>query len=97
MERLAKTDPGNATWQHDLALFFSDLGGAQLKQGKLQDALQSYRASLAILERITLADPNDIGWQIDLALAHNSVGNVQVKQGKLGDALASYTEQLAIA
>ena len=41
MERLAKTDPGNMNWQHDLLLAYQNVGNVQLAQGHLPEALKS--------------------------------------------------------
>ena len=65
-------------------------------QGKLDDALQSYRESLAINERLTAADRSNTDWQRDLSVFHGKIGDVLVLQGKLDDALQSYRQSLAI-
>ena len=41
-ERLAKSDPGNAVWQRDLAVSFDRVGNVQVAQGDLAGALKSY-------------------------------------------------------
>ena len=74
------------------------MAGAQLEQGKLQDALQSYRALAGNFgPHYAKADPNDIGWGVVSRWRIIPLATFNLKQGKLGDALASYTEQLAIA
>ena len=35
-------------------------------QGKLDEALKSYRDSLAIAERLAASDPSNTGWQNDV-------------------------------
>ena len=35
LERLAKTDPGNAEWQSDLSVAYSKIGDVQVAQGDL--------------------------------------------------------------
>ena len=49
-ERLAKSDPGNAGWQRDLAAAYEKIGDVQVAQGDLAGALKSYRDGLAIIE-----------------------------------------------
>ena len=66
-------------------------------QGKLGDALQAFRDSLAIAERLAEADPANAGWQRDLSISHDRIGDVLVAQGKLGDALQAFRDSLAIA
>jgi tetratricopeptide (TPR) repeat protein len=66
-------------------------------QGKLDEALKSYRDSLAIRERLAASDRSNTGWQRDLSVSNNKVGDVLVAQGKLDEALKSYRDSLAIA
>jgi hypothetical protein len=58
MERLAKSDPGNAGWQRDLSVSYNiKVGYALVAQGSLPEALQSYPDGLAIMERLAKSDP----------------------------------------
>ena len=75
----------------------SKVGDVQVAQGNLAEALQSYRAGLAIRERLAKADPDNAGWQRDLSVSYEKVGDVQVAQGDLAGALQSYRASLAIA
>jgi tetratricopeptide (TPR) repeat protein len=94
-ERLAKADPGNASWQGDLSVSYEKIGDVQQAQGDLAAALTSYQVALAIRERLAKADPGNAGWQRDLSVSHNKVGDVQQAQGDLA-ALTSYQAGLAI-
>ena len=47
-ETLARADPGDAGWQHDLSVSNERIGDVQLAQGDLAAALTSYQAYLAI-------------------------------------------------
>ncbi|MGD0188742.1 MAG: hypothetical protein ABSC25_26355, partial [Roseiarcus sp.] len=96
MDRLAKSDPGNAGWQRDLAASDIKVGDVQVAQGDLAGALKSYQASLAIMDRLARSDPGNAGWQRDLSVSNNRVGDVQVAQGDLAGALKSYQASLAI-
>jgi hypothetical protein len=40
-------------------------------QGKLDEALKSYRDSLAIAERLAASDRSNTGWQRDLAVSYD--------------------------
>ncbi len=55
-------------------------------QGKLDEALKSYRDSLAIRERLVAADRSNTQWQRDLSVSYDKVGNVLEAQGKLDEA-----------
>ncbi|MGO9455277.1 MAG: hypothetical protein ACLQDV_30145 [Candidatus Binataceae bacterium] len=50
-------------------------------QGKLAEALKTYRDSLAIAERLAKADPDNAGWQDDLSVFYSKVRNVLEKLG----------------
>ena len=95
-DELAKSDPGNAGWQRDLAVSYNKVGDVQVAQGNLPAALASYQADLAIRERLAQSDPGNAGWQRDLSISYNKVGDVQVAQGNLPAALTSYQASFAI-
>jgi tetratricopeptide (TPR) repeat protein/pimeloyl-ACP methyl ester carboxylesterase len=95
-ERLAKSDPGNAGWQRDLAVSYEKIGDVQEAQGDLKAALKSYSGSLAIAERLAKADPGNKEWQRDLVVSYNRIGGVQGAQGDLKAALKSYSDSLTI-
>ena len=65
-------------------------------RGKLDEALESYRDSLAIFERLAGSDRSNTGWQRDLSVSYIKVGDVLVAQGKLDEALENYRDSLAI-
>ena len=56
-ERLARTDPGNADWQHDLAVAHEKIGEVMMAQGNLPQALKSFRDWFTIADRLADADP----------------------------------------
>jgi len=93
---LVADDPDEPIFQGQLAVALSDVGDVLQAQGKLDEALASHRAGLAINQRLAAADPGNAGWQRDLAVAYRKVGDVLRPQGKLDQALASYRASLAI-
>ena len=96
IDRLARSDPGNAGWQRDLSVSYEKMGNVQVAQGDLAGALKSYRDSLAIRDRLTKSDPGNAGWQRDLSVSYNKIGDVQVAQGDLVGALKSFSDSFAI-
>jgi tetratricopeptide (TPR) repeat protein len=76
VDRLAKSDPGNAGWQRDLSVSYDRIGNVLVAQGHLPEALKSYRDSLAIADRLAKADPGNAGWQRDLSVSYKKVGDV---------------------
>ena len=47
-DRLVKTNPENAGWQHNLSVSYSKVGDVLMAQGNLAEALKSYRDGLAL-------------------------------------------------
>ena len=56
-DRLAKPDPENAVWQHNLSLSYSRVGDVLMAQGNLDEALKSYQDGLAVADRLAKSDP----------------------------------------
>jgi tetratricopeptide (TPR) repeat protein len=96
IDRLAQSDPGNATWQRDLSVAYSRIGDVQMVQGDRAGALTSYRDSFAIIDRLAQSDPGNASWRYHLSVAHERIGDVQVVQGDLAGALNSYRHTFAI-
>jgi tetratricopeptide (TPR) repeat protein len=51
---LAVSRPSNAGWQRDLSVSYDKVGEVLQAQGKLPEALNSYRNSLAIADRLAI-------------------------------------------
>ena len=58
-DRLAKADPENAVWQHNLSLSYSRVGDVLMAQGNLAEALKSYQDGLAVADRLAKSDPEN--------------------------------------
>ena len=69
----------------------------QQAQGNAAEALQSYRAGLAIFEQLAQSDPGNAGWQRDLAVSYEKIGDIELAQGDFAAALNSYQQDLAIS
>jgi tetratricopeptide (TPR) repeat protein len=102
-ERVTTEPPGTTprsetTNRHlDLAARHVKAGDAAVQQGLVDDALESYQASLAVDQRLATADRNDPRWQHGLLIAHEKIGDVFRVQGELEQALASYRAGQAVA
>jgi hypothetical protein len=66
-DRLAKADPGNAGWQRDLSVLYSNLAGAFRKMGDNAMALDALRQGRTIMLRLTSLSPDNAVWKGDLA------------------------------
>ena len=96
IENLAKQDPANAGWQHDLYVSYLKVGDVLSAQDDLAEALKCYRDSLGIIENLAKKDPANAGWQGDLSVNYLKVGDVLSAQGDLAGALKSYGDSLEI-
>ena len=72
--------------------FRRKIGDVLREQGNLGEALESYRASMAIRERLAEADLQNAGWQYDLALSLARIGLVAAQKGDDDKALSAYRE-----
>jgi tetratricopeptide (TPR) repeat protein len=95
-ERLAASDPGNSTWQYDVAFARYKVAEVLEGQSKFDDALAGYRDSIAIRSRLAAADPNDTDVQYYLAMSYRNVGRTLKAQRKLDDAERAYRDSLVI-
>ena len=95
-ERLAASDPSNASWQRDLSVSHTKVGDVLVAQGDGAGALTAYRESLAIRERLAASDPSNASWQRDLSVSQDRIGDVLRAQGDGAGALTAYRESLAI-
>jgi hypothetical protein len=60
---------------------YGKVGDALAAQGKLQDALDPYQQSLAILRRLVEQDKSNSGWRRDLIVFLYRAGTTMVKLG----------------
>jgi tetratricopeptide (TPR) repeat protein len=96
MLALVAEQPGNLVWRSDLSAAHSELGNTLVDEGKLAEALDAYRASLAIRKELVRANPDNNEWQGDLEAAYRAVGGILAPQGKLSEALDNYRASVTI-
>jgi hypothetical protein len=94
IDQLAKSDPGSAEWQRDLAASYIKVGDVP---GDLAGSLKSYSDSLTIIDQFAKSEPGNTGWQGDLCVLFAKIGDVQKEQRDLAEALASYKAWQKIA
>ena len=85
---LAAEKPDDTTYQRDLAVSHYRIGRVLEAQDKLDAALASYRAGLAIYERLSAIEPSNARWQRGLAIGYGNGASVYRAIGKLAEALA---------
>jgi tetratricopeptide (TPR) repeat protein len=72
------------------------IGDVLFAQGAADQALASYRASLAILERFAASDPGNPGGQRDVAVTHSKIAAACEKLGDIAQALTALRAAPAI-
>ena len=72
-ERLAQSDPGNAGWQHDLAVRYAKLAEVYRRSNKPGEALAALRQGEAIMARLAKLSPDNTGWKRDLSWFDNQI------------------------
>jgi predicted Zn-dependent protease len=65
--RLAKSDPGNAGWQRDLAMSYGKLSLVHRQSDDKAKARDYLRQGQAIMARLTKLSPDYAQWKQDLA------------------------------
>ena len=98
LSALAKENPDEIDYQQGLAAADEVLGNVRMAQGNLAEALQSYNASLAIIDHLAKTDLDNVTvWQRDLAVDYSRIGAVLLSQGKQEEALQSYRRAIEFA
>ena len=97
LQTLSTQQPDNKDFQSEFALSIEKIADAYKEQGRLQDALQSYQASVAIYRKLVAASPDALRWQRSIEVLDNRIATILVAQGHLPEAVQSYGEALAIA
>jgi hypothetical protein len=65
---LAKADPSNAGWQHDLAVSNGRIAGALKKLGNDAESLNALQRGHAIALRLTTLSPDNVQWKREFDL-----------------------------
>jgi tetratricopeptide (TPR) repeat protein len=98
-ERLAQSDPGNASWQRHLSVAYIKIGIVQMAQGNLSAALTNFQADLSITERLANSDPGNAGWQRDRQIAVEDLASLAfnlVLAGEFTTALEAIDQAISI-
>ncbi len=67
IDRLAKSDPGNAGWQRDLAVSDGRLASVYRAQKDNAKAREALEAGRTIMAKLVALSPDNTGWKDDLA------------------------------
>jgi tetratricopeptide (TPR) repeat protein/predicted Ser/Thr protein kinase len=93
------TPPGSMTgeelFRRSQALY--QIGQIRQAEGKLKDAADAYRESLAVAEQVATRDPSNAEWRLGLATAHFYVGEILRVQGDSSGAMREYAAYRDIA
>jgi cell pole-organizing protein PopZ len=64
---LAKADPGNAEWQHNLSGSYAKIASVYREASQPQRAREALASGRAIIARMVADHPNQAEWKQDLA------------------------------
>ena len=67
IDRLAKSDPGNAGWQRDLSVSYAKLADAYRKSNETEKAREALTSGRAIIAKLVEQHPDWAEWRQDLA------------------------------
>jgi tetratricopeptide (TPR) repeat protein len=95
-QELAAAAPTDAQAQIDLSLTFGRLGGACVREGRIQEALANYQQGLDVVLKQAEVEPKGGQFSPDLPWWYQRLGDVSVNAGKIQDALEYYHNGLAI-
>ncbi|HEX8458371.1 MAG TPA: protein kinase [Pyrinomonadaceae bacterium] len=96
LESLYSSDANNPKTRRLLGVIYERLGTMLEADGRIDEALQTYRKSSAIRERFAADFPTDTDAIRDAAIAHEKIGDVMTTKGELVAALESRRKSLAI-
>jgi tetratricopeptide (TPR) repeat protein len=94
---LLRCDPSNRKLQRNFASAQLAIGVNFLTQGKLDEAFEPCRDSVAMIEHLAAGDGGNTELSFLLSKSHQVVGEVLKRQGKFDDALQAYRDSIAIA
>ena len=83
--------------ERDESCALNERGDVLVEQGNLAQALDSYRASMAIRERLAEADAGNAGWQRDLIVSNVKLAQIAQEKASVEVATNHYVEALRIA
>ena len=67
IDRLAKSDPGNAGWQRDLSVSYAKLASAYRGSNETEKAREALTSGRAIIAKLVEQHPDWAQWKQDLA------------------------------
>lgn len=94
-ERRAQRDPGNISWQQEVARDYYQLG-LNLAVSKDRAALAAYQKSLALYERLLQKHPEHISWLDGLAETYEGIGRFFGAQGEFPNASGPLQQAVTI-
>jgi tetratricopeptide (TPR) repeat protein len=95
---LTSRGAGNAQWQCDLSISWTNLGEVRSAQGDLPGAPQAYTAAKDIADKLAAADPGNAQWQRDLVVSHwNLADLLERTPERTAEPSGHWSQALAIA
>jgi tetratricopeptide (TPR) repeat protein len=83
IDHLAKAEPDNEAWQHDLFVAYETLGNLLYVQGNRTGASNAYRNGLSIAEALAASASRDAVRQAELRDAYDNIGGTLIALGEV--------------
>ena len=99
LERLSR-DREPQEWaaaENELADALQELGEQKVRAARLQEALDAFRAALALRAGLAAHDPDNGEWQRQVSISHTSLGDVMKAQGDLASAREEFRVAMNIS
>jgi tetratricopeptide (TPR) repeat protein/tRNA A-37 threonylcarbamoyl transferase component Bud32 len=91
-QRVADSDPQNATWQLGLGTSHFYVGDLKRRKGDLDGALMHFQAYQDIARKLVERDPSNVEWKLELSYGYSNVAAILSGQRKF----AAAREQLEL-
>ncbi len=93
---LASSHPRESNSLHYISISRGKIGDVLRKQERLDEALESYKSSFAILKHFAKKEAYNPRWQRDRAVSHSKIGNTLAQQRNLRQAFRRHCTALKI-
>jgi tetratricopeptide (TPR) repeat protein len=94
--KLLKATPESEILQHETAFAHKHMGATLAKEGRWEEALTHFGASLEIDEALLLLDPNNPDKRLGITFTYSDTGYTLIQKGELDDGIAYHRKALAI-
>jgi tetratricopeptide (TPR) repeat protein len=93
-KELAALEPHNGFFRRNLARSYQVLAGLQVKLGRDEEGLNSFREGCRLLRQVVTDEPRNTVYVTDLAQLLNNFGSALAEHGMLAEARSTFEESI---